>query len=99
MNRLLIIAKNSSFPRVSARPASNAFTAARPPSPRPDNCEAGLSSGAQPDAATGGTRHSPAEQTSSPPYAPSAGLEVYLPAVIGLCFGWLIVALVTLVLL
>lgn len=92
MNRLIIIGKNSSFPRVSTRPAPNRSL--------PDY-GAGLSSssGAQPDAATGGTRQLRADRTSSPPYAPSSGLEVYLPAVVGLVFGWVVVALITLVLL
>ena len=98
MDRLIIIGKNSQFPRVSTRPAS----IPAPPvfsSLDRTNCEAGFSSGAQPDAATGGTRQLRASRTSSPPYAPSTGLEVYLPAVISLVFGWVVVVLITLVLL
>lgn len=54
MTRLLVIARNSDFPRLGARPVSNATPAS--PSLRPDNCEAGLSSGMTPEAAAGGPR-------------------------------------------
>ena len=75
MNRLIITARNSDFPRLGARPTS----IPAPPvfsSLDRTNCEAGLSSGATPDAVTGGSRQ--AARTSSPSYAPLTGLGVHL---------------------
>jgi hypothetical protein len=67
MNRLIITARNSDFPRLGARPASNP---APPVLFLPDRatCEAGLSSGATPDAVTGGSRQAARTPISfSPP--------------------------------
>ena len=93
-NRVIFIGKNSQFPRASSRPALRACKGSSHL-----NCKAGLSSGTQPDAVAGGTRQPRAGRTSSPPLAPVTGLEVYLPAVVGLVSGWVVVALITLVLL
>lgn len=92
MNRLLIIAKNSQFPRVSTRPALRACKGSSHP-----NCKAGLSSGAPPDAATGGPRQ--VARTPSPHSPPVPRLGVHLTIAALLAFSWVAVAIITLVLL
>lgn len=99
MNRLIVVAPNNQFPRVSTRPALNPVPA-HPPLRR-ENYSAGLSSGVSPDAAAGGSRHPSVLSRTSSSSQPFPELEVHFAGTVLSLFvvGCLTVALLTLVLL